>query len=73
MKTFAMLVGIVLLVIGALIALQLISYPDTRELLRIGDNAIKVQSRTTPPASVGYLVLGVGGVVVAWAALMRKR
>jgi len=72
MKRGAIGIGIVLLVIGGLISLGVVTYPDSKELFSVGDNAVTVQTEKTPSRNLGYVLLVVGGVITAGGVAARK-
>ncbi len=72
MKRSALVIGIVLLALGGLIALGVVSYPDTKELFSVGDNAVTVQTDKTPSRNLGYVLLVIGGVITAVGVAARK-
>jgi hypothetical protein len=72
MKKTAILLGTALLILGGLIAFGAFSVPDTRELLRVGDAAISVQTEKTLSPVLGYVLLGVGGVLTAAGIAVRR-
>jgi len=72
MKTTAIIIGLLLLIVGALISLGVVSYPDTKTLFSIGDSAVTVATDKTPSRTLGYVLLIIGGVVTAAAAATRK-
>ncbi len=72
MKTTAIIIGILLLIVGALISLGVVSYPDSKTLFSIGDSAVTVATDKTPSRTLGYVLLIIGGVVTAAAAATRK-
>ncbi len=72
MKTTAIIIGLLLLIVGALISLGVVSYPDSKTLFSIGDSAVTVATDKTPSRTLGYVLLIIGGVVTAAAAATRK-
>ncbi|MEZ5465606.1 MAG: hypothetical protein R3F22_10370 [Lysobacteraceae bacterium] len=72
MKTGIIVTGVLLLIIGALIAMGAISFPDSKEVLSIGDNSLSVETQKKPSNVLGYVLLGIGGLVTVVGAT-RKR
>ena len=72
MKTTAIVIGILLLIVGALISLGVVSYPDSKTLFSIGESAVTVDTEKTPSRTLGYVLLVIGGVITAAAAATRK-
>ncbi|HPF74579.1 MAG: hypothetical protein H7A20_06035 [Rhodanobacteraceae bacterium] len=72
MKTGIIVTGVLLLIIGALIAMGAVSFPDSKEVLSLGDNSISVETQKKPSNMLGYVLLGIGGVVTAVGAARRK-
>lgn len=73
MRTFALVLGLLLLVAGGLVSAGLFSFTDTREVLKIGDASLKVSKQKKPDRSLGYVLLGAGAVVIAIGAAAKKR
>lgn len=72
MKTTAIVIGILLLIVGALISLGVVSYPDSKTLFSVGDSAVTVATDKTPSRTLGYVLLVIGGVITAAAVATRK-
>lgn len=71
MKRLLMIAGIVMLVLGGLIAFGLLSYPDTETLFSVGDAALRVQTEREPEPLLGYVLLGAGALCTALGAWRR--
>ena len=73
MRTPALVVGVLLLVAGGLISAGMLSVPDKKEVLRIGDASISVTEQKRPDRTLGYVLLGVGALVTVIGAVAKKR
>ena len=73
MKTGIIVTGVLLVIVGALIAMGAISFPDNQEVLSIGDNSLSVETQEKPSSTLGYVLLGIGGVVTVVGAARRKK
>jgi hypothetical protein len=73
MRTPALVIGILLLIVGGLISAGVFSFTDTREVLRIGDASLEVSQQKKPDRTLGYVLLAVGAVVTVLGAVSKKR
>lgn len=73
MKTVSLVLGVLLLIGGGLISAGMLSVPDRKEVLRVGDAALSVTQNRKPDRTVGYVLLGAGALLVAFGAFARKR
>jgi hypothetical protein len=73
MKTAALVLGVLLLIGGGLISAGMLSVPDKKEVLRIGDASLSVTQDKKPDRTLGYVLLGVGAALLAFGALSKKR
>lgn len=73
MRTPALIIGILLLVAGGLVAAGLVSFADTKEVLKVGDASLSVTQQKTPDRTLGYVLLAVGAVVTVVGAMATKR
>lgn len=66
-----LLLGVVLIGLGAWVVSGKATYSTKRDVLRIGEMEASVQEKRAVPGWVGYLVLA-GGVVVLVASARRR-
>ena len=57
-------IGLILLVVGLVIALSNPSYVEDTDSIGIGDAQVTIQDRDTVPGWVGWITAGVGLVVM---------
>lgn len=72
MRASLLIVAVLLLVAGGLISAGMLSVPQEKEVLRLGDRALSVTQQRTPDRRLGYGLL-VAGAVVLVVGLTRKR
>lgn len=72
MKTAALVAGILLLVIGALVTFDVINFTEDKEVLKIGGLEASVERERNVPQGLGIGAMVVGGVLVL-VGVMRKR
>jgi hypothetical protein len=73
MRATALVVGLLLLVAGGLITAGLLSWPDKKEVLRLGDASLSVTQDRKPDPRLGYGLLGLGAVVLVAGLASRGR
>ncbi len=72
MRMPALIIGILLLVAGALVLSGTFKYTDDKEVLKIGDASLTVQQEKSPPNNLGYGLLAIGAVALVFAAAGKK-
>lgn len=64
MRTPALIVGILLLVVGGLISAGVLSFDKQETVAKLGPLEITTTDQKKPAPVVGYLLLGVGALVL---------
>lgn len=72
MRTPALLIGAILIVIGGLIAAGVFRYEDTDKVMDFGKLEVEKTEEKTTPVNWGYVLLGGGALVLVAGALMRR-
>ncbi len=72
MRMTALIVGLLLLIAGALIASGTYTYTQDKEVLKIGDASLSVKQEKTLPKGLGYGLLAAGAAALALAATSKK-
>ncbi len=72
MRKPALIIGILLLIAGALVSAGLFSFQSTKTVADIGPIQIKTTETQKPSLNVGYLLLGLGAIVVVVGAVSKK-
>jgi uncharacterized membrane protein HdeD (DUF308 family) len=65
------LIGVVLLVLGAFVIFRGVSYPDRKEVLKVGDVKASVESKKTVPTWAGGVAI-VAGLVLLASGMKRR-
>lgn len=73
MRTATILVGIVLVALGAWIALGRLTYSSTDTPFKFGRFEVKTTVDKPVPAPIGYAGIVVGGVLLAAGVLKKSR
>jgi cytochrome c biogenesis protein CcdA len=73
MRYAAILAGILLIALGAWIAMGKLSYSSTETPLKFGQIEVKTTVDKPVPAPVGYAGIVIGGVLLAAGVLKRHR
>ena len=72
MRKPALIIGILLLIAGVAVSMGLFSFQSTKAVAEIGPLEIKATETKKPSLNVGYLLLGLGAVVVVVGAVAKK-
>ena len=72
MRMPALIVGVILLIIGGLITAGVFKFQSTEKVADIGPIEINKTETTKPSLNVGYLLLGLGAIVVVVGAVSKK-
>jgi hypothetical protein len=73
MRMPAMIIGILLLVFGALMATGAFHYTDTKRVVDLGPLKVNKTEEHAPPLNWGYILLGGGLVLVVVGALAGRK
>ena len=72
MRTPALVIGALLLIIGGLIAAGVFKFQSTEKVVDIGPIEISKTDTKTPPLNLGWILLGAGAVAVVIGAVSKK-
>jgi hypothetical protein len=72
MRMPALILGVILLVVGGLIAAGVLKWQETEKVADIGPIEINKTETKSPPLNLGWLLLGAGAVAVVAGAMMKK-
>jgi hypothetical protein len=72
MRTPALIIGILLLIAGAAVSAGLFSFQTTKKVVDIGPIEVNKTETKKPSLNVGYLLLGLGAIVVVVGAVSKK-
>jgi len=72
MRIVLILIGVVLLALGAAAALGKFEYRQEQEVFKLGDLSAKVQQEKVVPPWIGYLGIGAGVALLGFAALRKN-
>lgn len=72
MRTAALIVGVLLLVAGGLISAGILSFDREETVAKLGPLEITTTDHKKPAPVVGYLLLGVGALVLVVGLVGRK-
>ena len=72
MRTPALVIGVLLLIIGGLITAGVFKFQTTEKVADIGPNEISKTDTKTPPINLGWILLGAGAVAVVFGAVSKK-
>jgi hypothetical protein len=73
MRKPALIIGVLLLVAGGLISAGMLSIPDKKEILSVGDASLSVTQQKKPDRTLGYVLLALGAVGVIVGVAGKKR
>lgn len=71
MRMPALILGVILLIVGGLIAAGVFKYEDKNKA-EIGPVALTVTREKTPPVNFGWVLIGVGAVAMVVGAASKK-
>jgi hypothetical protein len=72
MRTPALVIGVLLLIIGGLITAGVFKFQTTEKVADIGPIEITKTDTKTPPINLGWVLLGAGAVAVVVGAVSKK-
>lgn len=72
MRMPALIIGAILLIIGGLITAGVFKFQTTEKVADIGPIEITATDTKTPPINLGWVLIGVGAVVVVIGAISKK-
>lgn len=72
MRSAAIVVGILLIALGAWIALGKLSYPSTETPIKFGSFEVQTTVHKPVPLPLGYAAIALGGILVVVGVLKKK-
>ena len=72
MRTPALVIGVLLLIIGGLITAGVFKFQTSEKVADIGPIEITKTDTKTPPINLGWILIGVGAVAVVVGAVSKK-
>lgn len=72
MRTPALVIGAILLILGGLIAAGVFKFQTTEKVAELGPIEITKTDTKTPPLNLGWILLGAGAVAVVVGAISKK-
>ena len=72
MRTPALVIGVLLLIIGGLITAGVFKFQTTEKVADIGPIEITKTDTKTPPINLGWVLIGAGAVAVVVGAVRKK-
>jgi hypothetical protein len=72
MRIPLLIVGLVLLIAGALVCAGVFSVTEHKQVAKLGPLEITSSEEKKPPALLGYVLVGVGVVVLVIGAVAKK-
>jgi len=72
MRMPAIVIGVILLVLGGLIAAGVFKFQSTEKVADIGPIEISKTDTKTPPINLGWILLGAGAVAVVVGVASKK-
>lgn len=72
MRMPAIVIGVILLVIGGLIAAGVFKFQSTEKVLDIGPLEVSKTETRRPPINLGWVLLGAGAVAVVIGVASKK-
>lgn len=72
MRTPALVIGVILLIVGGLIAAGVFKFQTTEKVVDLGPIEINKTDTKTPPLNLGWILLGAGAVAVVIGAVSKK-
>lgn len=72
MRTPALVIGVILLILGGLIAAGVFKFQTTEKVADLGPIEISKTDTKTPPLNLGWILLGAGAVAVVVGAISKK-
>ena len=72
MRTPALVIGVLLLIIGGLITAGVFKFQTTEKVADIGPIEISKTDTKTPPINLGWILLGAGAVAVVIGVASKK-
>ena len=72
MRNPMLIIGVILLVVGGLIAAGVFSFSRQDQVAKLGPLEITRTEEKKPPLNLSYILLGLGAIVVVAGAVAKK-
>jgi hypothetical protein len=72
MRTPALVIGVLLLIIGGLITAGVFKFQTTEKVADIGPIEISKTDTKSPPINLGWVLIGAGAIAVVIGAVSKK-
>jgi hypothetical protein len=72
MRSPALIIGIILLIVGGLISAGVFSFTSEKQVAKLGPLEVTSTEQKKPPLNLGYILLGIGAIVVVAGAIAKK-
>ena len=72
MRSPLLILGVILLVVGGLISAGVFSFTSQKQVAKLGPLEITSTEEKKPPLNLGYILLGIGAVVIVVGAVAKK-
>lgn len=72
MRNPMLIIGVILLLVGALISAGVFSFTSQKQVAKLGPLEITSTQQKKPPLNLGYILLGIGAIVVVAGAVAKK-
>lgn len=72
MRNALLVIGVILLLAGALVVGNVLTFTDREEVLRVGDASVSVSEEKPVDRTLGYVLLGLGALGVVAGIAMRR-
>jgi hypothetical protein len=72
MRSPLLIIGVILLVVGGLISAGVFSFTSEKQVAKLGPLEITSTEQKKPPLNLGYILLGIGAIVVVVGAVTKK-
>jgi uncharacterized membrane protein YphA (DoxX/SURF4 family) len=73
MRVPALVIGLLLLIAGGLISAGVLKFEREKNVVDLGPIEISRTATETPPVNLGWILLGVGGLLVVVGLVSRKK
>ena len=73
MRSPLLIIGVILLVLGGLISAGVFSFTSEKQVAKLGPLEVTSTEQKKPPINLGYILIGVGAVVIVVGAVAKKQ
>ena len=72
MRTPALVIGVLLIIVGGLISAGVISFNQQETVAKLGPLEVTSTQEKKPAPMLGYILLGAGGLLVVFGLVTKK-